>query len=151
MAQLPDDLSEQINAHCSEGDALAMEDQFEDALAEFENAWELLPEPRTQWEAALWILSALGDAHFFLEDWQACCDALMLAVKECAGAMENPFVRLRLGQSLFELGNRREAANWWTPAYLQEGLPLFDAEDPKYLTYLKSQLQPPPGGWPEGW
>src|SRR5262249_44277801 len=114
-------------------------------------ARDLLPEPRTDWEAALWILAAIGDAHFLAGNWQGARDALMEAVKGCAGAAENPFVRLRLGQSLFELGELREAGDWMAPAYLMEGKRLFAAEDPKYLAYLKSQLQPPPGGWPEGW
>ena len=28
---------------------------------------------------------------------------------------------------------------------------LFADEDPKYVEFIKSQLEPPPGGWPEGW
>ena len=26
-----------------------------------------------------------------------------------------------------------------------------EGEDPKYLESFRGQLQPPPGGWPEGW
>lgn len=75
---------------------------------------------------------------------------LMTAIK-CEGAMANPFLRLRLGQCLFELGELSEAANWLTGAFLQEGKIIFAADDPKYLVFLKSKLSPPPEGWPEGW
>jgi hypothetical protein len=63
----------------------------------------------------------------------------------------NPFLRLRLGQALYELGDEQEAANWLVPAYLSEGPALFEDDDPKYLEFFCSKLAPPPGGWPEGW
>jgi tetratricopeptide (TPR) repeat protein len=151
VSELTDEVQEQIEAHCAKGDAFAEQGQFARALAEYAAAWELLPEPKKDWEAALWVLAAIGDAHFLSGNWQACRDALQEAVKGCAGAVENPFIRLRLGQSLFELGELREAANWMAPAYWLEGKRLFAAEDPKYLAFLRAQLQPPPGGWPKGW
>ena len=40
---------------------------------------------------------------------------------------------------------------WMVPAFLMEGKQFFENEDPKYLAFLKGLLQPPPGGWPEGW
>ena len=49
------------------------------------------------------------------------------------------------------MGETDEAANWLAGAYLLEGQELFSQDDPKYLEFIKSQLQPPPGGWPEGW
>jgi hypothetical protein len=58
---------------------------------------------------------------------------------------------LRLGQCMYELGEHREAANWLTMAFLSEGKKLFEGDDPKYLAFTKAQLEPPPGGWPEGW
>jgi hypothetical protein len=52
---------------------------------------------------------------------------------------------------MFELGETAEAANWLAGAYLLEGTKLFAQEDPKYLEFIKSKLETPPGGWPEGW
>jgi hypothetical protein len=65
--------------------------------------------------------------------------------------VHNPFLRLRLGQCLFESGDRQDAANWLAGAYLLEGKKLFADDDPQYLEFIKAQLAPPPGGWPEGW
>ena len=56
-----------------------------------------------------------------------------------------------MGQSLYELGEAREAANWLAPVYLLEGRAPFEDEDPKYLNFLRTKLDPPPGGWPQGW
>jgi hypothetical protein len=151
MAELADELHERIEARCTRGDAFARSRQFAEAIREYDAAWELLPEPKASWEAALWILAAIGDAHLRSGDWWACRKVLQEALKGCAGAVENLFIRLRLGQSLFELGEMREATNWMALAFLMEGKRLFAAEEPKYLAFLQEQLQPPAGGWPEGW
>lgn len=79
-------------------------------------------------------------------------DALMTAMRSPEGEPTgNPFLRLRLGQCMYELGESVEAANWLAGAYLLEGNELFSQDDPKYLEFIKSKLDPPPGGWPEGW
>lgn len=149
MAELPDPLHERIQRLCAEGDELLVEERHDDALARYHSAWELLPEPRTDWEAAEWIMAAIGDANFFQGEIAAAREAFVTAVK--CGSPDNPFLRLRLGQCLFELGEMQEAANWLTGAYLLEGKKIFAEDDPNYLDFVKSQLEPPPGGWPEGW
>ncbi len=81
------------------------------------------------------------------------CDlprSLMTTIK-CDGATANPFLRLRLGQCLLELGELNEAANWLAGAFLLEGNKIFDDDDPKYLDFIKSKLAAPPGAWSEGW
>ena len=49
----------------------------------------------------------------------------------CGAEPDNPFLRLRLGQALFELGELAEATNWLAPQYLAEGLVPFEGEGPK--------------------
>jgi tetratricopeptide (TPR) repeat protein len=151
MAELPIDLDAQVQRLCDQGDEAAETGDYRQAISCFQAAWGVLPEPKNAWEVALRILAAIGDTHFLSGNWLECIDALQRAAKGCDGAIENPFIRLRLGQSLFEIGNLREAANWMAPAYLEEGKKLFSYDDPKYLTFLKAQLKPPPEGWPEGW
>jgi tetratricopeptide (TPR) repeat protein len=149
---MPDPLLAEVERRFTAGEDFLDEDEREEeALAEFQAAWDLLPEPKADHDLGLQILAALADTHFYLGRWQECHTALQTAVKSYDGALENPFIRLRLGQSLLELGDEREAANWMAPAFWSEGAQLFEGEDPKYLAFLKAQLQPPPGGWPEGW
>lgn len=150
MAELPDKLNAQIQRICAEGDALIDQQRYEDAVARFSSAWELLPSPQTDWVAATWILAAIADAHFLRGDFASMRKPLMMAMR-CDGATANPFLRLRLGQCLFELGELDEAANWLAGAFLEEGTKIFAEDDPKYLAFIKSKLLPPPGGWPEGW
>lgn len=150
MAELPDELHEQIQQLCSEGNDLLDQGQYDDALRSFSSAWKLLPHPRTDWDAATWILAAIADANFYQNDFAAMRKPLMTAMR-CDGSTDNPFLRLRLGQCLFELGELDEAANWFAGAFLEEGTKLFAEDDPKYLKFIKSKLAPPPEGWPEGW
>jgi hypothetical protein len=120
------------------------------ALNCFRAAWEVLPEPREEQPPAICIQAAIADSCFFLGQWAACREAVQHAFR-CGADPANPFLRLRLGQALYELGDEREAANWLVPAYLSEGRSLFEDDDPKYLEFFRSKLDPSPGGWPEGW
>jgi hypothetical protein len=114
----------------AEGEELADAEQDADALARFRAAWEALPEPRDEQEPAIRILAAIADSHFHLGEWAECRRSVQHAFR-CGADVANPFLRLRLGQALYELGEEREAANWLVPVYLQEGLAPFEGDDPK--------------------
>jgi hypothetical protein len=149
MDEQSDPIWSEIDRLLAEGEGLLDEDDAEaEALACFQAAWDLLPEPKDRQEQAVRILAAIGDCYFFLGEWDACHRAYQCVVQN--GVM-NPFVRLRLGQTFFELGNPAGANDWMVPAYLEEGVALFDDEDPKYLAHVKANLDPPEGSWPPGW
>src|SRR5262245_48829022 len=76
MAQLPQKVHDRIEALCKKGDALAEREKYPAALEQYWAAWDLLPEPRTDWEAATWILAAVGDANFLSGDYAAGRDNL---------------------------------------------------------------------------
>jgi hypothetical protein len=132
------------------GDGLAGMGQNAEALGQFQAAWVALPKPREVQEPATRILGAIVDCHFHLGEWEDCRKVVQQAF-HCGAGTDNPFLRLRFGQSLYEMGDEQEAANWLTPAYLSEGRPLFEDDDPKYLAFLRGRLRPPPGDWPDGW
>jgi tetratricopeptide (TPR) repeat protein len=132
------------------GEDYARQGSFTHALERFQRAWEALPEPKAEQDLAVPTLAAIADCHFYLKDWDSCHEAMQRAL-QCGASVDNPFIRLRLGQSLFELGNEREAANWLVPVYLTEGRAPFAEDDPKYLEFFRGKLKPPEGGWPEGW
>lgn len=133
-----------------EGEALLDGGEYAEALPQLQAAWGMLPEPKTEHELAVRLMAAVGDCYFHMREWGVCHEA-MQHVLRCGAALDNPFIRLRLGQSLYELGNEREAANWLVPVYLAEGRAPFQGDDPKYLEFFREKLLPPEGGWPEGW
>lgn len=152
MSELPGGLDDQIRRLLDEGDELLDDDRIEESMSRYRSAWDLLPEPRTDQPLALDVLAAMGDAHFSCGDFAAGRDAFMTAMRCSHGEpLGNPFLRLRLGQCMYETDEMKEAANWLAGAYLLEGVALFAHDDPKYLEFIKSRLEPPPGGWPEGW
>ncbi|MGL6076216.1 MAG: tetratricopeptide repeat protein [Fimbriiglobus sp.] len=145
MAELSDEAHERIQALCKKGDVLAEKGYYPAALEQYWAAWDLLPEPQTDWEAATWILAAVGDANFLSDDYTAGRDNLSMAM-HCPDAIGNPFLHLRLGQCQFELGNLDRAADELARAYMGAGSDIFEGVD-KYFAFLKTRLQPPPGGW----
>jgi hypothetical protein len=147
---LPDQLHTQIVALCSKGDEAAERGEFPTALDSYWAAWDLLPDTKHDWEAATLILTAIGDANFLSGNFEAGRDNLSNAM-HCPDAIGNPFVHLRLGQCQFELGNLKRAADELARAYLLEGLAVFEGENPKYIDWIKPQLEEPPDGWPEGY
>jgi tetratricopeptide (TPR) repeat protein len=146
MRSLPDSVHTEIEALCARGDEFAEAEKFVEALEAYWSAYDLLPDPPHQWEAATWILTAIGDANFLQRDFTAGCDNLS-SVMHCPGAIGNPFIHLRLGQCQFELGDRDRAADELARAYMGGGSELFDEEDPKYFAFLKTVLKPPADGW----
>ena len=141
---LDDRVHENIKFLCTEGDALAERGDYEGALAKYETAWVLLPEPRAKWEAATWILATIGDAQFRKRDFDGAAETLQDAMHS-PKAIGNPFLHLRLGESLFEIGQRQRAIDELARAYMGAGREIFDNEDPKYFEALKTVLKPPPG------
>lgn len=145
MAELEDGVYAMIQSLCAEGDALAEEEKYPEALEQYWAAWDLLPEPKIDWDAATWILAAVGDANFLSGDFEEGRDNLSNAM-HCPNAIGNPFLHLRLGQCQFELGNLDRAADELARAYMGLGSDIFANAD-KYFDFLKTRLKPPPDGW----
>lgn len=144
MSELDEALYEQVTELSQEGNIAFDDGDLDGADAKFDAAWALLPEPKTQWEAALWLLAAKADVSFARGNYPEAVATLMRAAM-CPDGLENPFIHLRLGQSYLELGDKARAGNELTMAYMAAGADIFEDEDPKYLDYLKSILQPPVG------
>ena len=102
--------------------------------------FELIPEPKTNWHAATWVLTAIGDTNYMGSDFASGIDNLGKAM-ECPEAIGNPFIHLRLGQCYFETNNPVQATAEFTRAYAVEGKKIFADEDPKYLEFLSTKIK----------
>jgi Flp pilus assembly protein TadD len=67
MAELDDEIYGRITELSDEGNELAEDDNFEAAVAKFSEALELIPAPKTDWEAATWLYASIGDMYYSLE------------------------------------------------------------------------------------
>ena len=145
MDELPDALHEQIKALSAQGDQLASEAEYQAALSKYNEAWQLVPEPKTDWRASTWVLAAIGDACFLGRFFATGAEALRDAM-HCPGGFGNPFIHMRLGQCELELGNEPAATDNLLRAYALEGKRIYSAEDPKYFQYLQAKIAPPASG-----
>lgn len=131
-----DSLNDEIDRLCEEGDALSDESNFQEALPLYQKAWTLVPEPKDRSPAATWILSALGDTHFYLGEYESGISALTRAL-HCPDGLGNPFVHLRLGQCYFETRNFDGAKAELQKAFEGAGEEIFEDEDPKYADLIR--------------
>jgi tetratricopeptide (TPR) repeat protein len=139
---LPDRLYQSVLLLSKQADELVNADRFDEAIEKYEAAWNLLPDTKETWRAATWLLVSLGDARFYKGEFGEALANYMHAMS-CPGALGNPYIHLRLGQSHFETGNEQKAADELARAYMGAGEDVFDAQDPKYLAFLKQKLLPP--------
>jgi tetratricopeptide (TPR) repeat protein len=147
---LPPYLEERIDRVTHEADTLAADEEHGAAVAMYMRALEMVPEPKTEWEATRWMLIGIGDACFLAGGYEQARNAFLDAM-HCPNGFDDGFIHLRLAQIELELGNEEKAAQGLAHAYRKEGSELFEDEDPKYVAFMKAKLPPPPGGWPAGW
>jgi tetratricopeptide (TPR) repeat protein len=140
--ELPNEVHERIVAISKQGDDLAARQHWDDAIAAYRGAWDLLPDPKEDWDAATWLLAAIGDAQFLKKDYDASFLTFVHAMR-CPGALGNPFIHLRLGELHFEAGTKNKALDELTRAYMGAGDRIFSREDPKYFAFLKANILPP--------
>jgi tetratricopeptide (TPR) repeat protein len=131
---------EAIKAHCAKGDGFAATRAFEAAIAEYNKAWRLVPEPCNEWTASTWILAAIADAAFLGGYLTSAREALQYAMT-CPGAIGNPFLHLRYGQVLLDAGESDAAADELIRAYMGAGQDIFTSENPRYLAFLKTRAK----------
>lgn len=140
MRELDTATHDQIKALCARGDQFAEAHAFEDAVAEYNKAWALVPDPKNDWNASTWKLAAIADACFLGGYKTSAMEALRYAMT-CPGALGNPFLHLRYGQALFDSGEADRAADELMRAYMGGGNEVFASEDPRYLDFLRTRAE----------
>lgn len=138
MAHLDEAIQNEIMRLCSAGFNSAKEQQYTTALETYRTAWELLPEPKLEWNVAVWIQGALGDAYFLMGQYGTAREHLELALR-CVDADHIAFLHMRYGQTLFELGELDRAAEAMLKGYTIVGQNVFNGHDPKYGQFLQSR------------
>ena len=136
--ELDDTLYARVCALSERADDALEDERQRDAVAPLVEALKLLPEPKQQWEAYTWINGSLGEALFTLQQYRGAREVLFDAMNGPDGQL-NPFILLRLGQTLYELGERDLAKQYLARAHMLEGDEIFEAEDPKYIEFLTKQ------------
>jgi tetratricopeptide (TPR) repeat protein len=140
MQELDDDLYDRILELSEEGNHLADADSYEAAHKKFEEALDLVPNPKIDWEASLWLYASIGDMYFFLRDYENATENFYNALN-CPDGKSNAFVHLRLGESLYELRQDEKSIDHLLRAYMLEGKELFADEEEKYFKFLSKKVE----------
>lgn len=138
--QLSDTLHARIKQLSECGDKFVADGAYNDGLQCYMDALQLLPDPVEDWEAATWLLAAIGEAYYVQHNYQSALEAFTDALT-CPGGMGNPFIHLRLGETQYELQNLDRAKDELARAYMGGGKDIFAQEDLKYLDWLGNYLR----------
>jgi tetratricopeptide (TPR) repeat protein len=138
MQELSPQIYEALRHLCADGDYLAASGKFEEAIGEYNRAWEIVPEPKNEWDGSAWLLAAIAEVAILGGFTTSAREALEYAMT-CPGAIGNPSLHLRLGQALFDIGEHDRAADELMRAYMGGGADLFATEDERYLSFLRTR------------
>lgn len=129
--ELDSNIYEKIKEYSAEGEKLFFDGRFHEALGKYNKAFYVIPEPKHQWEASVWLIAAMGDCYFWLKDFDKALAYFRKLIVEYE-EYRNPFTRLRYEECLYETGNEELAKEHLLAAYLMEGEELFKDCDKKY-------------------
>jgi tetratricopeptide (TPR) repeat protein len=139
LGELSDETAQRITELCERGDDDVEHARYDEAVTKYEEALRLVPDPVFAWKATAWILTALGETHYFRRDFERAKNALLDAMR-CPNGVGNAFVHFRLGQVELELGNAGRAKDELFRAYQRGGREVFEGEDPKYFALIADRL-----------
>jgi tetratricopeptide (TPR) repeat protein len=137
--ELDDAIYQQVTLLSEQGNGYMDNEDWDKAIEAFQEALDMLPVPKNQWEAALWLNASIGDVCFMKEDFAHAKDAFFEALN-CPDGQSNPFVLIRMGETQYELNDFENAKEYLLRAYMLEGEEVFEDEDPKYLKFMKEHF-----------
>ena len=137
--ELPADIYDKLTVLAEQGDGYEEQEDFALALESYNEALALLPEPKTDWEAATWLYTAIGDAHINQHDYDEALAAFEKALASPDGT-GNPYIWYSLGQVFYQLGNLEKAKSHFLSAYMLDGDEIFQGEDPAYLELIRGEI-----------
>ncbi len=142
VQELTNDVSEQIEELSEKGSEYFEEENYTEAIKVWQRALSKIPDPQNAYAESLWLETSIGDAYFLLVDYEKALAHFQNAKSNIeTNAYENPFIMLRLGQTLFENNLNEDAKEYLLRAYMAEGQEIFQSEDDKYFDFLKRNVQ----------
>lgn len=119
-----------INRICKKADELLEKDNWKEAIVNYKEIIQILPDSKTEYDAYNWTNITIGDIYYLNEKYE---EALEYLLKAYNNYDKNGFLFLRIGESYFNLNQESKAEFFLKMAFNAEGRELFYDEDRKYL------------------
>lgn len=118
-------LKNKIDDICEQGDLLIIDFyDYPQAIQKYNEALQLVPEPKEEFDTTTWIYTAIADAYYLNDDFTKAMEYFTLAYKLPKG--ENAFVNLRIGQCYNKENNLELTQKHLLLAYKLGGAEIFD-------------------------
>ena len=142
VQELTNEIYEEIEALSEEGNEYFESENYGKAIEVWEKALFLIPNPQNFYSESQWLEASIGDAYFQLKDYINALEHFQNAKNNIEeNGYENPFIMLRLGQTLLENQRSEEAKEYLLKAYMFEGEEIFEDADEKYFNFLKQNIK----------
>ena len=138
--ELPESVYDTVEELSANGSDLFDEGEFSEAITQWSEALDLLPEPKSDWEAYTWLSASIGDGYYQLANVDAARQAFFDALNG-PGGQDTPFVHYRLGQCEVRLGHEDAGISHLLKAYMLDGQEIFtgEADGLSFLQRLKNK------------
>ncbi|HGX3311253.1 TPA: tetratricopeptide repeat protein [Pseudomonas aeruginosa] len=83
--ELPDKIYEEVDILSTAGNDLMDDEHFDAAIEKWTQAIGLLPEPKADWEAYMWLSASIGDAEYQKERFELARNAFLDALNAPGG------------------------------------------------------------------
>jgi tetratricopeptide (TPR) repeat protein len=136
--ELDNKVYEQILELSKNGEDFLEDGDLQRAILSFTKAIDLLPEPKSEWDASEWLHAHLGDAYYELGKFGDSLSCFQEARNAGDEGDPNPYILLRMGACLFRLGDKEQAAQYLIQAFMLEGERIFSEEPDDITAFLHS-------------
>ena len=137
MKDLDPELKIQVVELCNKAVEAQEDERFHASNRDLQKVYELIPEPKAEWKAYVWLLSSMADNHFEQYEYVAAFDLLEEVFTLDDESKNNGYLCLRRGQCALELEHDTLAKQLLSRAFELEGKELFEDEHSKYLKLAK--------------
>lgn len=125
-----------IDSLCKKADQLLDNDLWEKAIDTYLKVIDILPEPKTMWEAYNWVYTTIGDIYFLNQKYEQARSNLLNAY---LNEEKDAFLYLRLGQTFYYLGDNNKAEIFLQRAYELSGESIFEGEDILFVNMVSKK------------
>jgi len=135
LADFDSRLEGDVISKVESGNAYADQGNHEKALVCYSDAWDLLPEPKQNWEMlSSWVASCFYTSYFELGNFGAAVKWARIALDTRSSEVDTGPI-INLGMAQYENGQTEEAWHNFHAAYLYGKIRAFEERPAKYLAY----------------